>query len=150
MTDLHVSFRTIFTVPEGKMGEFQAGFSDFYKKTSAGTAKTGRCLYYGFAVNENTVICREGYKNSKDILDHSTEVEQEFGQAMSMVGGMQSGLKLEVFGPEAELKKLKVILEPFNTKFYYLDQGSMAFFKEVDQVILEDSHVTIAPFFKVG
>ena len=100
-------------------------------------------------LNENTVICREGYKNSQDILDHMTEVKQEVGKAISMVGGAQSGFKLEVFGPEAELKKLEAILEPFNTEFYFLDQGSMVFYKEVDQVIL-DSHVTIAPFFKVG
>ena len=46
---------------QGKVAEFQAGFSKFYEATKAGQGAAG-CLYYGFAVAESTIYCREGYK----------------------------------------------------------------------------------------
>ena len=47
---------------QGKVAEFQAGFSKFYEATKAGQGGAGGCLYYGFAVAESTIYCREGYK----------------------------------------------------------------------------------------
>ena len=45
------------------MDEFQKNFGSFYEKVKAGTGgATGECLYYGFAVRENKVFCREGYR----------------------------------------------------------------------------------------
>ena len=41
------------------MEEFKAGFPAFYEATKAGTLASGNCLYYGFAVEGNTVFCRE-------------------------------------------------------------------------------------------
>ena len=46
---------------QGKVAEFQAGFSKFYEATKAGQGAAS-CLYYGFAVAESTIYCREGYK----------------------------------------------------------------------------------------
>jgi len=43
-TDTHVTIFPIFTVPEGRMADFKAGFPEFYKRTKAGTEN---CLYYG-------------------------------------------------------------------------------------------------------
>ena len=82
LPDSHVSLRAIFTVPEGKLEEFKAGFPKFYEHTRAGTGKTGACLYYGFCINDNTVICREGYKSAKDIMDHVGEVNEELTQGL--------------------------------------------------------------------
>ena len=109
--------------------------------------KTGSCLYYGFAINENTVICREAYKTAKDVLNHIGEVKQEITEAIAMVGN--ENFRLEVFGPEAELEKLKEHLAPFKKDLYVLDQGSMTFFKAIDQAEVEDNHVAIVPFFTV-
>ncbi len=83
-TDSIVSLRAIFSVPEGKLEEFKSGFAKFYQNTSAGTAKTGSCLYYGFGINENTVICREAYKTADDVLIHVGEVKQELTEGTSM------------------------------------------------------------------
>ena len=146
-TDSIVSLRAIFTVPEGKLEEFKSGFAKFYENTSAGTAKTGSCLYYGFGINENTVICREAYKTAKDVLIHVGEVNQELTEAIAMVGN--ENFRLEVFGPEAELEKLKEPLAPFKNDLYVLDEGSMTFFKAIDQAEVEDNHVVIVPFFTV-
>merc|ERR1712093_373253 len=46
----HVTIVPYFTVPEGKMEEFKAGFLAFYEHTKAGTGASGDCLYYDFAV----------------------------------------------------------------------------------------------------
>ena len=55
----------------------------------------------------------------------------------------------EVYGPEAELEKLKEPFKNFAIQYYVLDQGSRTFFKAVDQVEAEDKHVTIVPYFTV-
>ena len=90
-----------FTVPEGKMDAFKAGFADFYKHTKEGTAASGECLYYGFAQEGNKIFCREGYKSADGVLAHLGEVKAELDKAVSIVG--PGGLDLSVMGPAAEL-----------------------------------------------
>merc|ERR1711959_863893 len=97
-----------FTVPEGKMDAFKAGFADFYKHTKEGTAASGECLYYGFAQEGNKIFCREGYKSADGVLAHLGE----------------GGLDLSVMGPAAELEKLKGPMGPLGTKFFALDEGT--------------------------
>ena len=63
-----------FTVPEGKMDEFKAGWADFYTHTREGTMKRDDCIYYGFTEEGNTVHCREGYKSADGVLKHLEEV----------------------------------------------------------------------------
>ena len=63
-----------FTVPDGKMDEFKAGWPAFYEHTKAGTMASGHCLYYGFTVEGNTVYCREGYTSADGLLAHLGEV----------------------------------------------------------------------------
>jgi len=60
-----VTLHPTFTVPDGKMDDFKAGFGDFYKFTKKGTKS---CLYYGFAVSGNKVFCRESYKDAAACL----------------------------------------------------------------------------------
>merc|ERR1712093_867647 len=123
--DTHVTIVPYFTIPEGKMDEFKAGFPTFYEHTKAGTKTSGECEYYGFAIEGNTVFCREGYKSADGVLAHLGEVKEELDAAVAMVG--EGGLNLAVMGPAAELEKLKEALGPLGTKFYALDEGSMTF-----------------------
>jgi len=121
--DTHVTIVPYFTVPEGKMDEFKAGFPAFYEHTKAGTAASGKCLYYGFAIDGNKVFCREGYTNADGVLAHLGEVKEELDAAVALVG--EGGLDLAVMGPAAELEKLKEALGPLGTKFYALDENAM-------------------------
>ena len=100
-SDSHVTIVPYFTVPEGKMDAFKAGFADFYKHTKEGTAASGECLYYGFAQEGNKIFCREGYKSADGVLAHLGEVKAELDKAVSIVG--PGGLDLSVMGPAAEL-----------------------------------------------
>jgi len=122
--DTHVTIVPYFTVPDGKMDEFKKGFPQFYEHTKAGTAARGDCLYYGFAIEGNTVFCREGYKNGDAVLAHLGEVRAELDVAVKLVG--EGGLNLAVMGPATELEKLKVAMGSLGTKFFASDEGSMA------------------------
>merc|ERR1712224_378661 len=119
-SDTHVTIVPYFTVPDGKMDEFKAGFPDFYKGTKAGTKD---CLYYGFCVSGNQVFCREGYKNAEGVLAHLGDVKAPLDKAVAMVG--EGGLKLAVMGPAAELEKLKGPMGPLGTVFWETDGGAM-------------------------
>ncbi len=105
--DSHVTIVPYFTVPEGKMDEFKAGFPAFYEHTRRGTGASGECLYYGFAQEGNTVFCREGYKSAEGVLAHLDEVKAELGKAVALVG--DGGLELAVMGPAAELVSLHTV-----------------------------------------
>merc|ERR1711918_227928 len=62
--DSHVTIVPYFTVPDGKMDEFKAGFPDFYK----------------------------GSKNAEAVLAHLGDVKAPLDEAVAMVG--EGGLKL--------------------------------------------------------
>ena len=122
MPDSHVTIVPYFTVPEGKMDEFKAGFADFYKHTKEGTGASGECLYYGFAQEGNKIFCREGYRSAAGVLAHLGEVKAELDNVVALVGA--GGLNLAVMGPVAELEKLKEPMGPLGTKFFALDEGT--------------------------
>merc|ERR1712100_40731 len=42
--DMHVTIVPYFTVPEGKMDAFKAGFADFYKHTKEGKAELDKAV----------------------------------------------------------------------------------------------------------
>merc|ERR1719183_2502928 len=112
VADTHVTVVPYFTVPEGKLEEFKAGFPAFYEGTKNGTKE---CLYYGFCCEGNRVFCREGYKNAEGVLAHLADVKAPLDAAVALVG--EGGLDLSVMGPAAELEKLKAALTPLGTKF---------------------------------
>jgi len=141
--DTHVTIAPYFTVPEGNMVNFKKGFSTFYENTKAGTKE---CLYYGFAVQDNKVFCREGYKSAEGVLEHLNDVKVPLDAALAIVG--DGGLDLAVMGPAAELEKLKGPLGPLGAKFWEIDSGS--FWTNSDATIAgPDVHVTIVPYFTV-
>eukprot|EP00933_Yihiella_yeosuensis_P081565 TRINITY_DN95218_c0_g1_i1.p1 TRINITY_DN95218_c0_g1~~TRINITY_DN95218_c0_g1_i1.p1 ORF type:complete len:275 (-),score=69.69 TRINITY_DN95218_c0_g1_i1:276-1100(-) len=140
--DSHVTIVPYFTVPDGKMEEFKAGFPRFYDLTKGGTKD---CLYYGFAVHGNKVFCREGYRSAESALAHIGDVKEPLDAAVAMVG--EGGLDLSVMGPAAELEKMKEALTPLGTKFWELDAGSL--WKGEIEPGSADSHVTVVPYFTV-
>merc|ERR1711971_1503275 len=112
-SDSHVTIVPYFTVPEGKMDAFKAGFADFYKHTTEGTAASGECLYYGFAQEGNKIFCREGYKSADGVLAHLGEVKAELDIAVGLVG--EGGLDLSVMGPRQSWRSSRdpwVLSEP--------------------------------------
>lgn len=123
--DNHVTILPYFTVPDGKIEEFRKHFSKFYEKTRQGTGKQGQCLYYGFAIDaeNNTVFCREGYKNAQAVLAHLDEVKETLNEALELVGS--KNLQVSVMGPKAELVKLKETFKPLNARFFELDENAL-------------------------
>ena len=98
------------------MAEFQKHFSSFYEKVKAGTGcGSGECLYYGFAIRENKVFCREGYRNAQGALKHIQEVKDSLDAAVGIVG--EGGLEISVIAPKSQLEILKGPLTPLGTKF---------------------------------
>jgi len=137
--DTHVTIVPYFTVHEGKMEEFKAVFPKFYEGVHHGTKE---CLYYNFAVHENKVMCREGYKSAAGALQHLADVKEPLDKALTL-----ASVDLSVMGPEAELAKLREPLAPFSTKFWVTDaSGTM---KRNRFVSGSDTHVTIVPYFTV-
>lgn len=143
LQDAHVTIVPYFTVPDGKMDEFKKGFGDFYKSTREGTKA---CIYYGFAVYGNKVLCREGYKDAEGVLAHLGDVKAPLDKALEIVG--KDGLNLSVMGPKRQLDKLKEAMAPLGTEFWETDGGSLWFGKR-DPVDDKDTHVTIVPYFTV-
>lgn len=121
--DKHVTIAPYFTVPEGKLTEFRNRFSTFYEKTRQGTGQNGQCLYYGFGTFENSVFCREGYKNAEAVLAHLAEVKESLNEALELVGS--KNLKVSVMGPKAELDKLRETFKALNARFYALDENAL-------------------------
>lgn len=113
--DQHLTLSPFFHVPEGKMDEFRSLFTKFYEVTKQATQER---LYYGFGVLNNTVCCRQGYKNAEGILAHLRDVDAVLQEAMAIVG--PCGVDLSVTGPPEELEKLRIVLGPYTPKFFEL------------------------------
>jgi len=116
--DTHVTILPEFTVPAGRMADFQAGFEKFYTATKAGAGASG-CLYYGFAISGDSVYCREGYKNAEAAMLHGADIKEIAAEPMKIIG--EAGVKINVVGPAAELEKLKPRLAPRGAIFWELD-----------------------------
>ncbi|XP_023342249.1 uncharacterized protein LOC111711979 isoform X3 [Eurytemora carolleeae] len=120
--DTHVSIAPEFIVPAGRMDEFIAGFPKFYAATKNGAGASG-LLYYGFGVEGNSVVCREGYVNAEACLAHGADVKELLEEPLKVVGA--GGMRLNVVGPKAELDKLRPKLEPRGAIFWELDSGAL-------------------------
>jgi hypothetical protein len=123
--DTTVTLVPYFSVPKGKMSEFKSHFGKFYQHTINGTFSNGPCLFYGFAISDDTVFCREGYASAEGVLAHLDEVKEELDAACGLVG--PTGLSLSVMGPKAELDALRPALSPLGCKFFVMDAGCSLF-----------------------
>eukprot|EP00088_Acartia_fossae_P061394 TRINITY_DN7380_c0_g1_i11.p1 TRINITY_DN7380_c0_g1~~TRINITY_DN7380_c0_g1_i11.p1 ORF type:complete len:268 (-),score=77.69 TRINITY_DN7380_c0_g1_i11:118-870(-) len=121
-TDTHITILVEFIVPDGKLDEFKAGFPKFYKATKSGAGAEG-CYYYGFGIEGNSVICREGYKDAEACGKHAEDIKGMLEEPLKLVGA--TGMKLNVVGPKAELDKMRERLEPRGAIFWELDEGAL-------------------------
>eukprot|EP00971_Amphidinium_carterae_P272692 5411965-Amphidinium_carterae.1 len=143
MEDTQVTIVPYFTVPDGKMEEFKAGFKGCYSDSRAGTKDL---LYYGFAVCGNQVVCRESYRSAEAAMQHIKDVSDSLGKLLEVTG--KSGLELSVMGKAEELEKLKEAFAPLGATFWELAPGSLAFPDRMPKGCL-DTHVTLVPRFTV-
>lgn len=117
--DQHLTLAPFFTVPKGRLDEFVALFGKFYEGSRQATKER---LYYGFAVLNQTVFCRQGYKNAEGVLAHLRDVNSTLQEALEIVG--PDGMDLSVVGPIEELEKLRAALGHLTPKFYELEEGA--------------------------
>src|SRR5256885_12825629 len=66
MNSNFVSLHPYFKVHPGKLEAVKAGFPRFVEKTA--TEKD--CLFYGFTVSGDEVLCREAYESAEGVLAH--------------------------------------------------------------------------------
>ena len=82
-----------------------------------GPALRKKCLYYGFCFNGNEAYCREGYEDAEGLLSHLNNVNDLIKRALDMA----EIVRLEIHGPEEELKKLYEPLAEFKPQFFILE-----------------------------
>jgi len=120
--DTHITLLVEFTVPDGRMDEFKAGFPKFYDATKNGAGAEG-CYYYSFGIIGNTVYCREGYKDIESVQKHGADIKGIMEEPLKAVGA--EGFRINVVGPKAEIDKLRPKLEPRGAVFWNLDEGAL-------------------------
>lgn len=140
MAEKHVSLAVIFDVPEGK--EFRSKFGGMYEKVKAGTAET---LYYGFAVNGNKVLVREGYATVKGVMEHGKEVKAEFEAIEGQVGSDK--IRMMCMGASSDIEMLRPHLGPRGARMIELDSGALAIAAMPKGC--KDDHITILVEFSV-
>ena len=119
-----ITFLLFLKIPDEKMEEFQNLFVPFAERVKAGTGcGSEECLYHGFAIHENTVFCREGYKNAQGALNHLNEAKDLLAKAREIVG--KDGMEISVIAPKSEMAVLQARLEPAGAKFYELQEGAV-------------------------
>jgi len=109
------SIAPCFKIANGQIIRFKNLCEQFVTRTS----KEEKCLYYGFSFNGNEAYCREGYQDAEGLLMHLDNVDDLLQQALDMA----EIIRLEIHGPEEELKKLYGPLAQFNPQFFILEYG---------------------------
>ena len=129
--DTHVSLTTIFTLPEGKTAE------DYTDKLYARAKVANRSIYYGFATNENQLMCREGYENAEDFLVYMEEI------ANCQLG---DGVTILVSGPRLELDKIRPKLtENIQAEITFAELNNDNMLLGRLPKMTTDTHVTVLP-----
>ena len=106
-----VSLHPYFKVHPGKLEAVKAGFPRFVEKT----ATEKKNLFYGFTVNGDEILCREGYTDA--VLAHLDNV----GALLTEMLTMTDLTRVEVHGPAAELEKLKEPLAHLNPAWFAIE-----------------------------
>lgn len=142
--DTSVTCRTYQTVHEGKLKDFQKDIPLFHSKVDPAAERLHR---YGFCFDESQgqFFCRQAYDDAEGFQLHMANCKEAEGIAMSI---SQLAL-IEIHGPEAELARLRPILEPFNPRFYAAESGSKSFV-ERSSTERPDTMCELVPCFKVA
>ena len=104
-----------FKVSSGKLEAFKNLCEQFVDTTS----KEEKCLYYGFCFDGDQAHCREGYEDAEGLLTHLDNVGALLGEALQI----SEITRLEVHGPEEELKKLREPLAELGPQYFTLEYG---------------------------
>ena len=104
-----------FKVHEGKMDEFKSLCRQFMEKVS----HESECLFYGFSFSGNEAHCREGYASAEGLLHHNQNVAELFIEIQKI----STLTRLELHGPEEEIKKLRQPLAAMNPQIFILEYG---------------------------
>ena len=113
--DTCVTIVPYFKVHEGKLEAFRALCEQFVEKTQTET----KVLYYGFSFDGDQVHCREGYTDAEGLLEHLGNVGSLLEEALQIA----ELTRLEIHGPEQELKTLRVPLSVLMPQFFTLEYG---------------------------
>ena len=108
-----VSLHPYFKAHPGKLHAVKAGFPRFVEKTA--TEKD--CLFYGFTVSGDEVLCREAYESAEGVLAHLENI----GGLLAEMLTMADLTRVEVHGPAAELEKLKKPLAHLNPIWFRIE-----------------------------
>ncbi len=114
-TDTCCTLSPYFSVHPGKLDAFRALCERFVSATRS----EKDCLYYGFAIDDHTAVCREGYAHADGLLAHLTNVQPLIGEALKLADLS----RLEVHGPAAELAKLRGPMADLKPRFFTLEYG---------------------------
>jgi len=102
-------------IHDGKMEEFHVIVQKFIDATRGEDG----CMYYEFGYDGDEVHVRECYDNGDAALVHLGNV----GALLQECATIADFTRLEVFGSEAEIAKLREPLAEFGAKFYTLESG---------------------------
>ena len=109
------SIAPYFKIADGQIINFKNLCEQFVARAS----KEQKCLYYGFSFNGDAAYCREGYEDAEGLLVHLSNVDDLLKQVLTIA----EIVRLEIHGPEEELKKLYEPLAQFNPRFFILECG---------------------------
>jgi len=73
------------------------------------------CLYYGWTMCGNKLVCRETYKNGAAVLAHLQNVDSCIKQ---LLDGPATLDEISIHGPEFELEKVKPATAALGTKYF--------------------------------
>jgi quinol monooxygenase YgiN len=108
-----VSLHPYFKVHPGKLEAVKAGFPRFVEKT----AIERKNLFYGFSVNGDEILCREGYTDADGVLAHLDNV----GVLLAEMLKIADLTRVEVHGPAEELDRLRGPLAHLNPAWFALE-----------------------------
>jgi quinol monooxygenase YgiN len=108
-----VSLHPYFKVHPGKLDAFKAALPAFIEKT----ATEEKNLFYGFSINGDEILCREGYKDAEGVLGHLENVGALLAEALKI----SDLIRVELHGPAQELDKLKGPLAHLNPAWFTLE-----------------------------
>jgi hypothetical protein len=90
--------------------EFIKGVYEFQELTKQET----EIRYYGFAMTDDTAVCKEGYDSAQGFLTHLDNVKVPFQAALRSAVVSH----IDIDGPKAEIDKLRRPLKDFKANFY--------------------------------
>lgn len=108
-----VSLHPYFRAHPGKIDAAKSLFPQFIEKT----ATENENLFYGFTVDGDEILCREGYESAEGLLTHLENVAAPLSQMLKVA----DLTRIEVHGPAEQLEKLKAPMAHLNPAWFTLE-----------------------------